>query len=247
MIDLYQSSERVHIDTRMSSVSLIYISYRGIIDGTSMLPEGWEIYTNKKAILCVATTKIVPTNLFTYIGKVDIKGGYVVYPDSSKENLRINVLGIDKWQKIKEIFSDSTSMYEELVRSHGKASITQTDIITENLETDERGLIGANRKKYLGKYHKHSNGQIMSGSFFSRESRLLFNPDSKEIKSKTRYKKVIKRKPPRTRDHVLLNAGKIMNLEAKKNPSGFFQSIFNTKSVLKSNLSRVNKGKKGKV
>ena len=183
MIKLYHEADKISIDTRGKEVSIIYIAYRGVFKGLSLLGSDWDIYNNNNRILFIAKEKSIPTDLLSYLGKITIKGGYIANKEFEKESFNIYVSGIDYWEKHEVVFSTSTFFYENLNRVHYPIAQNKSKITVENLFTDggefylETNPVGT----YQGDYHKHGNGDIMTGAFHDMDSEPMYRKGSRKI------------------------------------------------------------------
>lgn len=175
MINLNHETYTISIDTDGREFSVICISYIGELDGVSLLPKSWEIFLNKNIILCVATEKSSPNQIIKYFGSIDILGGYAFDENFEREEFRVNVKYKNTWENEKSTFDTSLSHYN-LLSSRGQNNrvVARSKIVVENLIAEEKELFYKDGRPYSGKYHKISDGRMMTGAEIDLTSKELF-------------------------------------------------------------------------
>tara|TARA_Y100001963_G_C6747534_1_gene432405 strand:- start:24 stop:617 length:594 start_codon:yes stop_codon:yes gene_type:complete len=168
----------------------IKISYEGIFNAKSLLPNGFIIQEKNQTIIILRlVNEEFPEALFEYSGRFRIKRA-----DLYDRTNRITALSVekthrfyrvqDKWGELNSFwdeYSDDYSYYDSSVRFSSRKR--NTDIVTNNLESKSGKLFLKDGTPYYGGVHLHSNGTFMTGGEHSEDSQKLYRKKKKFIKN----------------------------------------------------------------
>ena len=178
---IYQYPNYVSIDLKnIQSVLSLNINYKGAVLGESSLPEDWQLFANDSRIICISSKKTIPDIVFLYTGKLTILGATVITGDLERVPLSVSVEGVEHWSLVRRDWNDNAFLnkkhYSDYDGDLNRIKFVKTDIRRNNLYSDGN-LFLSNGAEYVGDYHQHQNGAIMSGKKHYNLSLDLYRRD----------------------------------------------------------------------
>ena len=236
MVTLYHRRNELALDaSSLTGLSAIEINYSGKMQGESQLDDNWMMRIGKNKILIMTLScscdscSCSPEILLNYNGKIDIKSAVAVTRDLVQHPISISVEDIDYWENITSSFDTNSQYWDGLNSDHqSNESISYSNIVTNNLQTNNNEFYFKDGMPYNGAYHQHGDGQAMTGGVHTSESQpiykkkadgQLFNPRKKMPKRQimTLKKKVEKFIPSiRMKSKSYSNKQKIYNKAVQK-------------------------------
>ena len=169
------------------------IRYKGSIVAESELPSSWTMMNNKKRIIGFNLGDLQPELLFTYEGELRILSCKLVDRELNEYRATPTVEGLGFWGGLNTKFEDFTQYPEDYDGTYVTGSIPRTTSIHQvNLLTEAGEWFLEDGTPYYGEYHLHGNGQAMTESKHTKESKNIFRKDAKGNISK------LKKVQPRT-------------------------------------------------
>ena len=109
-------------------IAAIEISYTGTFKGNNMMPEGWNVMAGDRRIVIWSMGKRpIPTNLFTYVGVLNIKTFKYVTWDLQLNHAPIIRREFNSWRS-QSLWSTETRKYEEIKPTVYDKKIRKTSI-----------------------------------------------------------------------------------------------------------------------
>lgn len=175
MANLYYGKGDCAVDGNVSSIT---IAYRGDIIIESKLPDGYIMKTeNNKLIIEPFLRSQSLGDLFLYLGWFKIVSATATNTEGNKEYIKITRY-MDYSELLKSNAEDLTVKSEDLKVTylHGRTfrGTRVINKISENLNTStlDKNLYLDN-ELYIGNYHLHIDGTVMSGITHTENSQIL--------------------------------------------------------------------------
>ena len=185
------------IYNEISNVTGIELHYKGTINITPTLPEGWFLRAGNSKIIIVSLGSNVLTEnvLFKFEGKLKINVAFAATKEQKKHLISIkntqrnwnsnyflngSLDSIqDNWDTIKNtnVSKPKTNVRfgnNSSYNSNEKGNTSIVNVPTENNLYTKGGEYMLNQKEYVGNYHIHSDiGVAMTGKRHSKSSKML--------------------------------------------------------------------------
>ena len=171
------------------------IRFKGNIVAESQLPSSWSMMNNKKRIIGFNLGDLQPELLFTYEGELRILSCKLVDRELNEYRANPTVEGLGFWGSLNTKFEEFTQYPEDYDGTYVTGSIPKTTSIHQvNLLTKQGEWFLEDGTPYNGEYHLHGNGQAMTLSKHTKESKNIFRKDAKGNISKGKIKRTTTRK-----------------------------------------------------
>ncbi len=179
IVELFHGKNEISISfNSIENIACIQIIYTGKMHAESMLPDDWLVIANKNKIICTSLGNSEPELLFNYIGLIKIKGASVITKDLEIYNAKINVEGINTWDKIVSEYVYEDRLWESFSNTHSQeTAIIRTSIVKNNLTANLNELFLKDGTSYQGLYHQHEDGHAMTGGKHEKDSKNLYRKD----------------------------------------------------------------------
>ena len=185
MVTLYHRRNELALDaSSLTGLSAIEINYSGKMQGESQLDDNWMMRIGKNKILIMTLScscdscSCSPEILLNYNGKIDIKSAVAVTRDLVKHPVSISVEDIDYWENITSSFDTNSQYWDGLNSDHqSNESISYSNIVTNNLQTNNNEFYFKDGMPYNGAYHQHGDGQAMTGAKHTADSEFIYKKD----------------------------------------------------------------------
>ena len=161
---------------------VITIDYEGVVEATSMLPNGFIIQEkNNRIIIIRLVADQFPELLFEYKGSFKIKK-----TDLYNNTIRITALSKTKthqFYRIQDNWNQLNSSWSEYYDDYyfGQIRTRKTNIVTKGLSSTSGGLALKDGTAYYGDVHLHSNGIFMTGGEHNEDSEMLYKKRRKRL------------------------------------------------------------------
>ena len=189
---IYYGNGEVRLEG-VNNLAAFDIRFKGIISAESELPSSWSMMNNKKRIIGFNLGDLQPELLFTYEGELRILSCKLVDRELNEYRAIPTVEGLGFWGGLNTKFEDFTQYPEDYDGTYVTGSIPRTTSIHQvNLQTEQGEWFLEDGTPYYGEYHLHGNGQAMTESKHTKESKNIFRKDAKGNISK------LKKVQPRT-------------------------------------------------
>ena len=177
---IYYGSGEVRFENPISNIGAFEIRYKGIIAAESELPSSWMMMNNERKIIGVNMGDTQPETLFTYIGNLIILSCTVVDRELNQTSASTVSEGIDYINKLNTKFEDFTQYPEDFDGTYVVGTIPKrTSIHQVGLLTEQGEWFFEDGTPYSGEYHTHGDGQSMTGSKHTKDSKNIFRKDAK--------------------------------------------------------------------
>ena len=203
---IYYGSGEVRFENPISNIGAFEIRYKGIINAESELPSSWMMMNNERKIIGVNMGDTQPETLFTYIGNLIILSCTVTDRELNQTSASTVSEGIDYINKLNTKFEDFTQYPEDFDGTYVVGTIPKrTSIHQVGLLTEQGEWFFEDGTPYSGEYHTHGDGQSMTGSKHTKDSKNIFRKDAKgkifkleKIKRTTTRRRSAVTRTPRT-------------------------------------------------
>tara|TARA_Y100000593_G_scaffold36324_1_gene70715 strand:- start:4529 stop:5182 length:654 start_codon:yes stop_codon:yes gene_type:complete len=201
-IKLKYTENNCYLDTS-EKIFGIEIHYKGFVKIKSAFKDSALFMGSSSKIVIASITKdfdLSEKDLFTYEGDLKISSALCV-----PESLQAVYATIQSLVKPKTINGISINIenFVDNIESHKNVdkvfNFDKTEIITENLTTNESKLYYKDGTIYEGDYHMHGNGQAMSGAKHTEDSVYLYrdlksipNGEGRDLQLKSDISKKVK-------------------------------------------------------
>ena len=177
---IYYGSGEVRFENPISNIGAFEIRYKGIINAESELPSSWMMMNNERKIIGVNMGDTQPETLFTYIGNLIILSCTVTDRELNQTSASTVSEGIDYINKLNTKFEDFTQYPEDFDGTYVVGTIPKrTSIHQVGLLTEQGEWFFEDGTPYSGEYHTHGDGQSMTGSKHTKDSKNIFRKDAK--------------------------------------------------------------------
>ena len=177
---IYYGSGEVRFENPISNIGAFEIRYKGIINAESELPSSWMMMNNERKIIGVNMGDTQPETLFTYIGNLIILSCTVADRELNQTSASTVSEGIDYINKLNTKFEDFTQYPEDFDGTYVVGTIPKrTSIHQVGLLTEQGEWFFEDGTPYSGEYHTHGDGQSMTGSKHTKDSKNIFRKDAK--------------------------------------------------------------------
>ena len=174
-----------------------------------MLPNGFLIQEKNNRILILRMSHAqMPELLFTYEGELRILSCKITDRELNQESATPTVEGLDYWELQNTNWEDFTQYHEDFKGTYVNGAVPiKTSIHQVNLQTEQGEWFLEDGTPYYGEYHVHGNGQAMTESKHTKQSKNIFRKDAKGNISK--MKKITKqtRRTPSRRTRTPYSGG----------------------------------------
>ena len=176
---IYQFPTYIAVEfTQIESLSAISINYRGAILAESKLPTDWQLFANDNRIICISSKGTIPDMIIKYTGKFELVGGTAITKNNERLPLEVQVSGVDYWDNIRRVWriAGDKATYGDY---HGKLNTKKfpETIITRNRLYSNGEYFLSNGASYVGAYHQHQDGSIMTDQKHTMSSKMLYRKD----------------------------------------------------------------------
>ena len=156
------------------------IRFKGNIVAESELPSSWIMMNNKRKIIGISMGDFQPELLFTYKGQLRILSCKLTDRELNQFNATPIVEGLGFWGSQNTNFEDFTQYPEDFDGTYVTGYIPKkTSIHQVNLLTEQGEWFLEDGTPYYGEYHTHGDGQSMTGSKHTKDSKNIFRKDAK--------------------------------------------------------------------
>ena len=175
---IYFGDGEVRLEGITNNISVFDIRYKGVFEAESQLPSSWSMMNNEKRIIGFSLGDYVPELLYTYTGFLIITSCVAVDREYNQYNCYPKLENSSIWDSLETNYEDFTRTPEslwkhlQLGRSPRKTKIHQV-----NLQTEQGEWFFEDGTSYGGEYHTHGDGQSMTGSKHTKESKNIFRKD----------------------------------------------------------------------
>ena len=177
---IYYGSGEVRFENPISNIGAFEIRYKGIINAESELPSSWMMMNNERKIIGVNMGDTQPETLFTYKGNLIILSCTVADRELNQTSASTVSEGIDYINKLNTKFEDFTQYPEDFDGTYVVGTIPKrTSIHQVGLLTEQGEWFFEDGTPYSGEYHTHGDGQSMTGSKHTKDSKNIFRKDAK--------------------------------------------------------------------
>ena len=177
---IYYGNGEVRFENPISNIGAFEIRYKGIINAESELPSSWMMMNNERKIIGVNMGDTQPETLFTYIGNLIILSCTVTDRELNQTSASTVSEGIDYINKLNTKFEDFTQYPEDYTGTYVTGLIPKrTSIHQVGLLTEQGEWFFEDGTPYFGEYHTHGDGQSMTGSKHTKDSKNIFRKDAK--------------------------------------------------------------------
>ena len=175
MAVLYYGRGNCSVEGNVSSLS---INYTGNIIIDSKLPDGYVVIIEKRILNINPFLKPQNLNeLFAYIGELRINS--VRANDSEGERVPTTATRVMDYAELLSTKSEDLTVKSEDLSAthvHGR-TFTKTRLLPKVIENLQTSIIDKtlflNNEEYIGSFHLHNDGTIMSGLKHTKDSQVL--------------------------------------------------------------------------
>ena len=161
------------------NVAAFEIRYKGKMSADSELPNSWILMNNRNKIIGVNMGNIEPETLFTYTGELRILSCKATDRELNQTFANIQLEGVDYWGKLNTNWEDFTQYPEDFNGTYVNGAVPRkTSIHQVNLQTEQGEWFLEDGTPYYGEYHVHGNGQAMTESKHTKQSKNIFRKDA---------------------------------------------------------------------
>ena len=177
---IYYGNGEVRFENPISNIGAFEIRYKGIINAESELPSSWMMMNNERKIIGVNMGNLEPETLFTYTGELKILSCTVADRELNQSRITPKVEGLGFWGNLNTKFEDFTQYPEDYTGTYVTGLIPErTSIHQVGLLTEQGEWFFEDGMPYSGEYHTHGDGQSMTGSKHTKDSKNIFRKDAK--------------------------------------------------------------------
>ena len=162
------------------NITVITFHYQGKFEGVSVLPNGWITCGTSSSIFCFGQQSGDISGIMDYNGKIDILSASMFNKYNERYDVNIVKEEGSYFDTSNIIPEKEGSLYEDY--PSGDATITKNryksvSLVTNNLNARQGQFCYSDGSGYIGKYHMHLNGTIMSGESHTASSEILYTKD----------------------------------------------------------------------
>ena len=176
---IYYGNGEVRLEGAVN-IAAFEIKYNGNINAESEIPDSWIMLNNKNKIIGVSLGNYQPELLFTYEGEFRILSCRVTDKELNQKSVLPVVQDLGLWSSSNTKYEDFTQFPEDFDGTYVIGEIPKkTSIRQINLLTKDGEWFLEDGTPYSGEYHTHGDGQSMTGSKHTEESKNIFRKDNK--------------------------------------------------------------------
>ena len=196
---IFYGNGEVRFEDAIPNIAAFEIRYKGKMSAESELPNSWILMNRRNKIVGVNMETSIPETLFNYEGYLRILSCRVTDRELNQNYVTPVEEGIDYWENLNTKWEDFTQHPEDFNGTYVNGTIpTKTSIHQVNLQTEQGEWFLEDGTPYYGEYHVHGNGQAMTESKHTKESKNIFRKDAKgNIAKMKKIKKQTRRTPSR--------------------------------------------------
>ena len=162
------------------NITVITFHYQGKFEWVSVLPNGWITCGTSSSIFCFGQQSGDISGIMDYNGKIDILSASMFNKYNERYDVNIVKEEGSYFDTSNIIPEKEGSLYEDY--PSGDATITKNryksvSLVTNNLNARQGQFCYSDGSGYIGKYHMHLNGTIMSGESHTASSEILYTKD----------------------------------------------------------------------
>ena len=177
-MNVYYGDVKVVLNIK-DNISAFEIRYKGKFNAESNMPEEWIIMNNKSKIIGVNLGGETPDVLFNYEGELRIISFKVTYSDLTQKSIPVKNNNLGFWSAIRTKWSDLNSFPEDIKNKYTLGEKPALSSIKQvSLKAKSNNWFFEDGTEYTGDYHKHGDGQAMTGAFHTLNSENIYKKDN---------------------------------------------------------------------